>query len=142
MVSSEKCPTEKISAFVDEHLRPIVTKLKSYIKDTSDFVKKIKEMGKVPKDSILVTMDVKALYTNVDHNEGSEAMHEALSGSNRRRNPSANALTPLMRLVLILNNFVFNNVNYLQKMGVAMGTRSAPSFSNIFMGKFDGGFSS
>ena len=34
----------------------------------------------------------------------------------------------------MLNNFVFNNVNYLQKMGKAMGTRAAPSYSNIFMG--------
>ena len=42
-----------------------------------------------------------------------------------------------MKLVLILNNFVFNGVNYLQKMGVAMGTRSAPNFSNVFMGYFE-----
>ena len=40
-------------------------------------------------------------------------------------------------LVLILNNFVFNGVNYLQKMGVAMGTRSAPNVSNVFMGYFE-----
>ena len=46
----------------------------------------------------------------------------------------------MMRLILMLNNFVFNNVNYLQKMGMAMGTRAAPSYSNIFMGKFEDQF--
>ena len=131
VVSSVKCPTEKISAFVDENIRPIVKNLKSYMRDTSGFIRKVKEIGKVPKDSILVTMDVKALYTNIDHNEGLEAMHKALLRNNRRQKPSANALTLLMRLVLILNNFMFNNVNYIQKMGVAIP--SAPSFSNIFM---------
>ena len=49
VVSSVKCHTEKISAYVDEKLRPIVTKLTSYIKDTSDFVNKVRNIGKVPE---------------------------------------------------------------------------------------------
>ena len=85
-------------------------------------------------------MDIKAFYTNIDLNEGLEAMHEALLRNNRRQKPSANALTLLMRLVLISNNFVFNNVNYIQKTGVAMGRHSAPSFNNIFMGEFEDKF--
>ena len=67
-------------------------------------------------------------------------MHEALLRNNRRQKPPANALTLLVRLVLILNSFVFNNVNCIQKMGMAMGTHSAPSFSNIFIGEFEGKF--
>ena len=113
VVSSVKCHTEKISAFVDEKLRPIVSKLKSYIKDTSDFLRKIKDIGEIPKDAILVTMDVTGLYTNIDNTEGLEAMHEALEESSQNQKPSANALTLMMRLILMLNNFVFNNVNYL-----------------------------
>ena len=35
IVSSKCSPTENISAFVDFHLRPLVTKIPSYIKDTS-----------------------------------------------------------------------------------------------------------
>ena len=140
VVSSVKCHTEKISAFVDEKLRPIVSKLKSYIKDTSDFLRKIKDIGEIPKDAILVTMDVTGLYTNIDNTEGLEAMREALEESSQNQKPSANALTLMMRLILMLNNFVFNNVNYLQKMGTAMGTRAAPSYSNIFMGKFEDQF--
>ena len=67
-------------------------------------------------------------------------MREALEESSQNQKPSANALTLMMRLILMLNNFVFNNVNYLQKMGTAMGTRAAPSYSNIFMGKFEDQF--
>ena len=111
VVSSVKCHIEKISAFVDEKLRPIVSKLKSYIKDTSDFLRKIKDIGEIPKDAILVTMDVTGLYTNIDNTEGLEAMREALEESSQNQKPSANALTLMMRLILMLNNFVFNNVN-------------------------------
>ena len=45
-----------------------------------------------------------------------------------------------MKLVLILNNFVFNSVNYLQKKGTAMGTRAVPNFANVFMGYFENRF--
>ena len=140
VISSVKCHTEKISAFADEKLRPIVSKFKSYIKDTSDFLRKIKDIGEIPKDAILVTMDVTGLYTNIDETERLEAMREALEENSQNQKPSANVLTLMMRLILMLNNFVFNNVNHLQKMRTAMGTRAAPSYSNIFMGNFEDQF--
>ena len=37
IVSSNSHPTERISQFVDHHLQPLVTKLPSYIKDTTHF---------------------------------------------------------------------------------------------------------
>ena len=40
IISANSSPTERISAFVDTFLRPIVGKGKSYIKDTTDFLKK------------------------------------------------------------------------------------------------------
>ena len=36
-----------------------------------------------------------------------------------------------------LNNFQFDDENYLQVGGTAMGTRVAPSLANIFMGDFE-----
>ena len=41
------------------------------------------------------------------------------------------------RLVLTLNSFVFNGINYLQKKGCAMGTKCAPSYANTFTGWFE-----
>ena len=35
------------------------------------------------------------------------------------------------------NSFVFNKTNYLQTHGTAMGTRMAPSYANLFMGKLE-----
>ena len=40
-------------------------------------------------------------------------------------------------LILTLNNFLFNGIHYLQKIGCAMGTTCAPNYVNIFMGKFE-----
>ena len=42
-----------------------------------------------------------------------------------------------MRLILTRNSFSFNGDIYLQQHGTAMGTRMAPSFANLFMGKLE-----
>ena len=36
-----------------------------------------------------------------------------------------------------MNNFVFNDEHFLQQHGMAMGTRMAPTFANLFMGEFE-----
>lgn len=41
IVSSCGTPTEHISEYVDHHLCPLVTKIPSYLKDTTDFLQKL-----------------------------------------------------------------------------------------------------
>ena len=36
-----------------------------------------------------------------------------------------------------MNNFAFNSKHYLQKHGTAMDTPMAPSYTNLFLGKFE-----
>ena len=62
-------PTEQMSAFVDRLIQPIVQKQDSYLKDTTDFLNFI-ESTKLPKNTVLVSMDVTSLYTNIPHEEG------------------------------------------------------------------------
>ena len=76
IVSSCEIPTEKISQFVDYHLRPYVETLPSYVKDTTDFLLKLQSVNNLP-DNTLVTLDVMSLYTNVPHSEGTEACRKA-----------------------------------------------------------------
>ena len=82
-------------------------------------------MEKIPDNSILVTMDVRSLYTNTPNKEGIEAV--------KRKNIGTRIVSTFLRLVLTLNNFVFNSQNYLQIKGCAMSTKCAPSYANIFM---------
>ena len=73
IVSANGHPTEKISEFVDFHLRPDVEALPSHLKDTTDYLKKMESMNPLPSGTILVSMDVTSLYTNIPHNDGIEA---------------------------------------------------------------------
>ena len=71
------CHTANISKYVDYHLQPIVKEIPSYVKDTQDFLKKLEKVKDIPQESLLVTLDIKSLYTNIPNNEGIKAVKES-----------------------------------------------------------------
>ena len=88
--------------------------------------------------SILATLDVTSLYTNIPNEEGIQAVFTSLAKErDPLDNPTNRSLGELLRLVLTCNNFEFDNKHFLQVGGTAMGTKLAPSYANIFMGKFE-----
>ena len=138
IISGNGSPTEKLSQLVDHFLQPLIPKIKSYLKDTSHFLNVLKNLGEVPKDSILVTLDVSSLYTNIPTIEGIRAVAKLLAkhrfGGTEPRNQK---IVRMLKYVLTLNNFRFNGENYLQIGGTAMGTKCAPSYANCFMGDWE-----
>lgn len=135
IVSAIGHPTEKISEYIDLHLRPHVENLPSYLKDTTDYINKTPSAD-LPNNTLLVTMDVTSLYTNIPHDEGIEACKEVWD-TRSVPIPSTESLAKLLEHVLKCNNFMFNGEHYLQTNGTAMGTKMAPSYANIFMGKLE-----
>lgn len=67
-INSINCQNSKISRCLDHHFQPPVKEIPPNIKGTNDFVNKI-SIFKIPENSFLVTMDVKALHTNIQNNE-------------------------------------------------------------------------
>ena len=70
--------TENICAFLDFHLQPLAQAVKSYIKDTNDFLNKLLSLPKLLDKIILCTVDVVGLYPNVQHEEGLSALRKRL----------------------------------------------------------------
>ena len=77
MVSSVNSHTANISKDVDYNLQPIVKEIPSNVKDTQDFLKKLKKIKDIPQEGLLVALDVKPLYTNIPNNEGIKAVKES-----------------------------------------------------------------
>ena len=136
IVSSNNHPTERISQFVDYHLKPIVCTVPSYVKDTTDFLNNLANLNRLADTAILGTLDVTSLYTNIPHNEGIEACRFFLQKRHDKHIPTE-TICDLIRIILNMNNFTFNGRHYLQKHGTAMGTKMAPSFANLFLAKFE-----
>ena len=87
---------------------------------------------------LLCTLDITSLYTNIPHNEGTQAIKEFLA-IHRDTNalPHNSYIIELLQVVLTNNYFDFNGKHYHQKSGRAMGTKLAPSYANLFMTKFE-----
>ena len=134
--SSVTHPTANISKFVDAHIQKYVPTTKSYIRDTQDFISKIKEIGPIPEGSFLVTLDVSSLYTNIPNQEGITAVADQL-----RKDPTKTSISTyildLLKLVLHNMYFEFNGDYFLQTGGTAMATALGPNYANIFMDKFE-----
>ena len=79
---------------------------KSYIKDTGDFLNKIRNINAIPENAILVTANVVGLYPSIPHQAGLEALREALDN----------------------NYFQFSDKVYQQISGTAIGKKFAPPY--------------
>ena len=104
----------------------------SYIKDSGDFLKGIKNIGKVPEGAILVSADVVGLFSNIPHGEGLVALRKRL---NERETPRAatEELIIMADFVLKNNFFEFNGEVKRQKLGTTTGFKLAPPYVCIFM---------
>ena len=110
VINSIECHTSEISRFVDHHLQPVVKQIPSYIKDTNHFINKVNNFS-VPVNSILVTMDVRSLYTSIPNNEGIAATKKRYD-SYIHKTISTKIIT-FLALILTLNNICSSICKYL-----------------------------
>ena len=121
-VSGIGTPTEGIAGLVEEELKEGVEKQDSYIQDTADFLRKLREVGGLAADEWLFTMDIVALYPMVPRKKAEEAMKKNLEGRSTKTIPTED-LMELAKLVLDNNEFDFERESYLQKEGTAIGSK-------------------
>ena len=135
IVSDCSSETYRTAEFIDFHLNPLSTKHASYIKDTYDFVDKVKRLH-VPVNALLFTMDVDSLYTNIDIAEGIQAIKNIFLRYPNSQRPDKELLQ-LLEINLTKNDFEFNGQYFLQIKGTAMGKKFAPAYADIFMAEWE-----
>ena len=131
VISNSRYYTENISAFLGYHPQPIAQKVKSYIKDTNDFLCKLDALPSLPEDTILCTIDVVGLYPNIPHEDGLVAMRKAFDARDNKT-VLTDSFTELAECVLKNNIFEHNTSFYKQLRGTAIGTKMAPPCYNIY----------
>ena len=139
VISNCGTPTEKVSEFSDHHLKPVMQEGESYIKDTGNFLNKIKNINAIPENAILVTADVVGLYPSIPHQAGLEALREALDKRKTHKVPTSK-LIKMAEFVLKNNYFQFSDKVYQQISGTAIGTKFAPPYACIFMDQVESKF--
>ena len=119
IVSACSCPTENISAYLDEVLAPFVKSLPTYVKDTNHALHLFYSFRfdiATPRHHFLFTMDVKSLYKVILNDCGLQALAYFLDMRDIKE-PSTSTITRLAELV------------ELQLGGVAMGSRMGPNYA-------------
>ena len=117
IISQSGSMCENIAQFVELHINHIGMEHESFLQDTPDFLRTIKHLNKgntLKSNTVLFTMDVKGLFTNIIHEEGLKALEEAL---NKRQNPKIETdfILKLMYIILHRNIFEFHD-GYWKKM--------------------------
>uniref|UniRef100_A0A8C5WHF8 Reverse transcriptase domain-containing protein n=1 Tax=Leptobrachium leishanense TaxID=445787 RepID=A0A8C5WHF8_9ANUR len=77
IVSGIDSISSKVAEYLDHLLQPIVRKIPSYLKDTGDIIRSLNTIT-WEENFLLVTCDVRSLYTNIPHNRGCEAIKTML----------------------------------------------------------------
>ncbi len=135
IVSDINSESYNVSKFIDHYLKPIATKHDSYIRDTTDFLNKLKTVTANPK-ALLVTLDVQNMYPSIPTAPGVKTVTDAFRENPQTGRPD-DEIVQLLKLCLENNDFEFGEHKYLQKSGTAMGKIFAPNYCNIFMAKLE-----
>ena len=78
VISNNGTATESISAFLDFHLKNIVSTIPHILEDTRNFLQCFNQIGDIPKNTLLVSFDVVGLYPHIPHAQGVEIMRPFL----------------------------------------------------------------
>ena len=104
----------------------------SYIKDTGDFLEKLRAIREIPKEAILVKTDVVGLYPSIPHDESLKVLRNQYDKFIDKTVPTE-GIIKMDEFVLKNNWFEFNSKFYKQISGTVIGTKFAPPYVCIFM---------
>jgi len=134
IISDCNSVSEKVAEYIDSFLKTKASEHPSYVKDTYDFINKIKHSS-IPSSALFITLDVESMYTNILHKNGLESVKEAFkSWSNQ---PMYQGVIELLELCLNSNDFEFDGNWFIQNSGTTMGTKWSPHYADIHMARFE-----
>ncbi|CAJ0944749.1 unnamed protein product [Ranitomeya imitator] len=128
--------TSNLSHHVDCFLQDIVPSLPAYLKDTKHILQILGNL-QWQNHYILGILDIASLYTVIQHDKGTEAMGHFLNKSQNLSENKVNFIKECATFILTHNFFKNETDYYTQQWGTAMGTRFAPSYANLYIGRWE-----
>ena len=128
-----------LEKFVTKIISPLTGQTVAHVKDSHDFRNMILK-ERIDESEIIVSFDVKTLYTNVPIDKTLEVIGNKLINDQsleERSVLSPEQITKLVEVCLKITYFVYNSEYYEQLEGAAMGSPVSPIVVNIFMEHFE-----
>lgn len=127
----------QIAKWLNLILREVLNFENSFaVKNTLDLTNKLKNI-KIPKDCFLVSFDVNNLFPSIPPKDCLKILSNLLNQNCNLSLLHKNNLLSLTEFVLNQNFFCFNNKNFIQKLGLAMGSSLSPFLAELFMNNLE-----
>lgn len=139
IINCENHPTARISLLIDCLLKPIVYKTESFIQDSQNLIQKIGSR-KFPSNCRLYSCDFESLYTNIKLQDALNVICDYVKDKLDFSDINMFAFRKLLEILFNYNYFIYKNLIFRQKFGIAMGTIAAPNIANIFVYCFEKSF--
>ena len=121
-----------LSVWLDNQLKPIIKKLRSYIDSSRSF--KYSLPLTVDQRALLFTADATSMYTNIDTDHALKIIEEFLKEHPLCEDIDWKPIIRSLKLIMRENIFQFSDKFFLQLIGTAMGTNTAPSYATLYFG--------
>ena len=135
IVSTINSPTYELARMLTKVISPLAGNTSYFVKDAAHFVQ-ILEKEETHNDSIMVSFDVKSLFTNVPVDEALLVIRDKLEHDETMelRTPlKVESIMELLTLCLKTTYFSYGGEYYQQNDGAAMGSPISPVVANIYM---------
>ena len=132
--------TYNTAKFITIMLQNYSGKTSSFLKDSTDFIKKIKHLSINPEEETLVSFDVIALFTSIPVLIALHVINSKISTCTNFTNVCKIPTVKFIKhLEFTLTNCIlcFNKIFYKQLQGVAMGSSVSHVIANIYMEYFE-----
>ena len=139
IVASRGSITYNLARYIADTLSPLMGRNGYSLKNSAEMVKELREVT-LDEDDILISFDVKALFTSVPVDQSLDIILERLQNDptlGERTPLSAVQVRDLLAICLKTTYFQFDSVLYAQVEGAAMGSPVSPIVANIFMEWFE-----
>ena len=139
IVSCIGSPTYDLSKYISKIISPLAGSSDSFVKDSKHFVDGMKDV-RLCSDEVMVSLDVKSLFTNVPVQEAVEVVYKKLKEDEtliERTSLSAERVRDLLQMCLSSTYFSYEGVFYEQLDGAAMGSPVSAVMANLFMEFFE-----
>ena len=131
ITSTRNSVSYNLASWLAKHLSPALGILsQSHLKDTCDFVNKIRSMNFSNKK--LVSFDVESLFTKVPVKECIEILKNRIDDFNLNLPIPSSTFVSLIEICISECYFVCNQRYFTQVDGLPMGSPLPPVFSNLF----------
>ena len=134
VINTQNSPICKIAKKIMKELRPLIGSGKSYIKDTKQFVDKIKNI-KLEEDETMICFDISDMYPSLPKQDVITEVVRRIKDKNFKPSLNKKALIELVIISVEFMSFTCNGQYFDQKDGLFIVPPTSPAFTGLYSNK-------